>query len=432
MKKENKTYRSDEVFVAGSFPEHTFYGRDDTDLSEILTDYLESGRGNCLVVHGSSKSGKTVLVEKWLPDEFAIWVKGDEIASIDDFYRRIIDELGLFREISVSTSNSVTVGATAKAGTGRLASEIFKYEVDEKIEQGVHSSESRSNEALSVSVVKRALKAKPVPIVIDDFHFIDADLRIQLARVIKDLIRHIKVILIAIPQVAFEPVRTLPDMDWRVIDMQVPYWDVDELEQIAVTGFDLLNILDHEGAVGARLARESHGAPIIMQRLCLDYVLKILGLKETSEIQIGAVEPDSWEEFLAAVASARPNQIFGKLAEGRDPRGQKRLTLVTRDKRRTDIYGAILLALSKMEVSIEYDAKSIESKLSVLFENSPPGSSVSQTLTRMADIAEENRGDSDPAISYVKPKLQIVDPFFSFYLRNAAWELPPPRGLIEE
>lgn len=422
MKRE--IYDSTAVFVSGTYPTLTFNDRVDTDLQRRVTDYLRKGEGRCLLVHGASKTGKTVLVERWLPIDAAIWIKGDEISSVDDLYRRIIDDLDLFTDVSSaeSTSGAVGGGAGIEGGVG-----VLKFKVDTTASVNDSRSSTSSRQSLNVSVVKSALRLKPVPLVLDDFHFMDAALRLDVAKAVKDLIRITHVVLIAIPHSSFEPLRTLPDMDWRVQTLEVAKWDDDELAQIARDGFPLLGIVDHLENIGMRLARESRGAPAIMQTLCLEYATEVMGLWNTAVPALDASSPGTWRGFLRKVAEGKKPIAFDAFLEGKEVRGTDRAERVLLSGERTDIYGAVLFTLSEMNIFGSVTKFAIADKMQGIVESAPSASTISGNLTHLAEIAEKVRGHGDPALTYQDPELQILNPFLSFFLTYGEWELPKPR-----
>lgn len=419
-----------DVFVAGNFPEFTYNDRLGSGLGQGVERYLVRNSGGTLIVHGPSKTGKTVLIEKWLPQNAAIWVKGDEIGSVDDLYRRIIDDLGLFTEISQAVSVSGQVGVNGSGGLGLKGILKFRMGVDASV--GAEGSKAVSRTALSVSVVKSRLRDKPVPIVIDDFHFIDPSLRLDVARAVKDIARHTRVVLIAIPHAAFSPLRQLQDMNWRTTDLQVDRWNTEELEQIAHDGFKLLGVIDHGDTIAERLAAESRGAPAIMQAACLDYALDVMQIEQTAEPARDAVEPRDWHQFLHILARNRKPSAFDILLEGKKTRGKTRnaRTLVTGEV--TDIYGAILHTLSRMGVPEATTKKEIAARMAELVVDAPKPETISKTLKYLAEIAEEIRGDDDPALTYQDPDLHLLDPFFAFYLAHGGWELPAIIAAQEE
>jgi len=417
-------YDATDVFVSGTYPELTFNERLDTDLKKKVVGYLRKGAGKCLLIHGSSKTGKTVLVERWLSPESAIWIKGDEIHSIADLYQRIVDELDLFTEVSAgdASRDRIAAGTGVEGGIPGLR---FKLNADGGTE--FESSTSRSRKSLGVSVVKTALRQKPVPIVIDDFHFMDGPLRLDVAKAVKDLVRITRVVLIAIPHSTFEPLRKLPDMDWRVETLGVTRWEPDELSQIAQVGFGLLGIVDHNDEISSRLATESRGAPAIMQTLCLEYATEIAGVWQTADPARDAQAPQSWIAFLRAVAQGKKPIAFDAFVEGKEVRGTNRNKRVLKTGEVTDIYGAVLYTLSKMSAFGSLTKTDVADRMQELVEDAPSTQTISGNLTNLADIAEKVRGHADPALTYQDPNLQVLDPFLSFFLAHGDWDLPEPR-----
>lgn len=64
------------VFVAGRSPDVTYNPRNDWQLEAEVNSYLWQGPGKALSISGPTKSGKTVLVERLLPEHEAIWMQG--------------------------------------------------------------------------------------------------------------------------------------------------------------------------------------------------------------------------------------------------------------------------------------------------------------------------------------------------------------------
>lgn len=417
-------YDSTDVFVSGTYPELTFNERLDTNLGTKVAAYLRKGGGKCLLIHGSSKTGKTVLVERWLSPDSAIWIKGDEIHDISDLYTRISEELQLYTEVSETTSESERVGAGAGV-EGGLPGIKFRLSGDAGVEHA--SGQMVTRKVSNVSVVKAALKKKPVPLVIDDFHFMDEALRLDVAKAVKDLIRIARVVIIAIPHATFEPLRKLPDMDWRVETLEVKRWEKHELAQIASDGFELLGIVDHGDRIGSRLAEESRGAPAIMQTLCLEYATEVMSVWSTSHPFVDAIEPTDWSDFLKSVAEGKKPSAFDVLLEGKDSRGVPRAERVLVTGEVTDIYGAVLHTLSSMRAHGSVTKQQVADQMRGLLIEAPTTSAIGHNLTNLADLAEKTRGSGDPALTYQDPELQILDPFLSFYLAYGGWDLPVPR-----
>jgi hypothetical protein len=161
---------------------------------------------------------------------------------------------------------------------------------DTKTSTTVHKFRTTDVTTLS----RNALEEWGTPIVIDDFHSVAEEAKTDVARAIKTIILHSKVILVAVPHEAFDVVRHERDMGFRVEQLRIQPWSQQELEFIAERGFQALAISDPHG-VGSKLASVSYGAPFLMQQLCYDYARISLGVRETpKEGQIEAIEPASF------------------------------------------------------------------------------------------------------------------------------------------
>src|SRR3712207_3522466 len=97
-----RVHLTKEVFVAGSVPRETYNPRQSRNIEESLERFLED-QGKALTVYGSSKSGKTSLVDRMAPEGSCPWIQGQDIGSVDDFWRQLASRLGL----SISVTNTM-------------------------------------------------------------------------------------------------------------------------------------------------------------------------------------------------------------------------------------------------------------------------------------------------------------------------------------
>jgi hypothetical protein len=269
-------------------------------------------------------------------------------------------------------------------------------------------------------MVRDALDDRAWPIVIDDFQYVPLKTRRDIARAVKTLIARTHVVLIAVPHEAFEPVRAEPDMNGRVWQLEVEPWDMDELMFIAREGFTALNIVDRDGRVGKILAEASYGAPFLMQQLCHDYA-RSLGVTQTATEPVVAEAPD-WHDFFRRVADRSEPGVFAKLLEGPTARGQARTQRRFKAVDATlDIYGAVLYGIAKAGPEHPIKYQEIVHILDESFYEKPRPNQVTHALGHMHEIAEKERGASDPALVYRNGIVHVMDPFFAFYLEYGSW-----------
>jgi energy-coupling factor transporter ATP-binding protein EcfA2 len=417
-----RVYRTDEVFVAGGEPQYTYNPRQETNIQEELKRYLKTGLGKALTIDGPTKSGKTTLVEKILPEDdgTTIWVQGQDISAIEDFWRKIVMDLGLSGDYSDTTTTTTEASSSDdfSLGVPRMVSLGGK----DGTSSGLAKTRTvNTNQALA-DVARQGLKRVPRPIVVDDFHHLGADLQVQLARAIKSLIKTVRVTLVAVPYSAFAVVRGEPDMGWRVWRLQVPPWENAELAAIADEGFSLLNLVDADGAAAMQLAEWSYGSPFIMQQLCLDLVAVEMDIQETCAQPVVVEVPKNAREFLRRSADRTEPDVFSKLLAGPKTSGMDRKGISLKDGRETDIYGAVLSAVKARAAKPRLSDREIKTAMGEIANTTVAVNRITNALVQISKIADENRGERDPVLRFQDEQLYVVDPFLAFYLANGSWD----------
>jgi hypothetical protein len=413
---ERESHLTKDVFVAGAQPVVTYNPRDERHLEQELAMYLDQGPGRALTVYGPTKSGKTVLVERQLPRDETIWVEGPDLKSVDDFWERIVDWLGLYDLVEVTRQEATGTGQQMGIG---LDAKFVSANLGKKNDNTQTTGVRKGRTQAITSVARDALETVKTTIVIDDFHYVSEEAKRELVRGIKTVIKFCKVILIAVPHEAFATIRNEPDMNGRVSLLGIDVWAKKELQFIAERGFQALNVTDAAG-VGAALAERSYGAPFLMQDLCYQYVITVLRLYQTAPETLTVSKPPDWTEFLQQVANRTPSPMFEALLKGPKIRGQEREPRVFKSGETTDIYGMLLHAIAKVgkpTVSHREIVKVVEQD----FKEVPGGSTITAALGQMSKIAMTNREDSDAVVAYKNDALHILDPFLLLYLRYGTW-----------
>jgi hypothetical protein len=358
-----------EVFVAGGTPTTTYNPRQASKIEQQLDRFLDERSGKALTIYGPSKSGKTSLVENKLPKSSHIWLQGQDIGSIDDFWQQIAAQAGI--------PNSLTAGMSTERGK------------EDSYGGGIGVPKVAHIDLGS----KDSVKAGESPVV-----------------------------LIAVPSEAFEVVRKEPEMNMRVWSIAIPPWDESELAEIAAQGFSSLNILDPDGMVAKRLAQVSYASPYIMQQLCYDTVRWEMGIEETApaDAPVTVSLPVNFDAFLAESAERAQWAILPKLLAG--PAGSNRVPLFLRPNRiRTDIYGAVLVAIKNLTPPLSHSEREIYQEVNRLLTYNVQNVQVTNALEGMHKIAERERGESDPVLRRRDGTLFIEDSGFAFYLNHGPW-----------
>ena len=139
---------------------------------------VEENLCKLVTVTGHTKSGKTVLACKVFPKEKSIWVDGGAVRIEDDFWQSVIAQLDLAQERSVESTSEYggEVGAKGSAGAGMI---VAKGSVEASTKfKGTSTSGTTTKQSLSSRVSALAgLKTAQIPVIVDDFHYLDKEIQ---------------------------------------------------------------------------------------------------------------------------------------------------------------------------------------------------------------------------------------------------------------
>lgn len=410
--------RYQDVFVPGGFPRHTYNPRVELQLEEKLAE-VKDNLCKLATVTGQTKSGKTVLARKILPQEESIWIDGGVVSQENDFWDVIIEQLQLFQSTEQENKNETTskIGGkgTAEAnfllakGSGEINTELQKTRGATVI--GGRTVSSR------VTALK-GLRASNVPLVVDDFHYIPREMQGSIVRALKPLIFDgLPVVIIAIPHRRYDALKVEKEMTGRISPINIPTWSETELQFISNTGFELLGF-QAPSDFNSHLSSEAIGSPHLMQDFCRG-VSKLLEIEFNSEPRTFEATRTQIEIVFRDVAETIGRPIFEKLARGPRQRTD-RLQRELKSGETVDIYQLVLHGLAHIRpglVSIEYEELRTAIR-EVSGAQIPQLHEVARVLKHMATIAATDQS-STPVIDFEdqEKKLHITDPFFAFYLR---------------
>jgi hypothetical protein len=255
------------------------------------------------------------------------------------------------------------------------------------------------------------------PLVIDDFHYINKEIKTRIIRYLKELVFNgLRVIIISVPHRAYDAVKVEREMTGRLTQMEIPLWEKEELEYIMQLGFKELNLKVPQDLIDS-FAKESFGSPHLTQEFCHNFCYKN-NIKETSKTQIFLEKLTCEAKFFGELASDTSKVAFDRLSIGPLHRtDRKERTFV--DGTTGDIYQAILLAIAKTGPKTSLTYEEIRNALKNILKNQiPEAKEIIRVLYLMTEISKTEI-EGEPVVDYDKElsKLYISDPFFAYYLR---------------
>lgn len=400
--------------MVGGVPSATYNPRESRRLVRDLQNIAE-GRHTLGAVHGPTKCGKSVTIAKTI--ERAVKLDGVNLKTVDGLWWELASKLGISADERSSFQFTESAAGTMTGGVG--VSETRLGVEENQGEQITRGREWSAPKSVPERVTAR-LKELGAVVVIDDFHHAPGVVRHGVVRVLKGMLfEGIPVVLASVSHHAYDAVLAEPEMEGRVEIIEVPTWDVDELMAIGREGFFALKVEVSEEVL-RRLAQEALGSPQLMQLFCREFCLANDVREDQDELR--AIGDPVWSELFGEIA--RRSSAVSRLTPiklGPKERGHPRERMTTKDCAEVDIYGAILLAVSRCGPVTAIPYRDLKDALTAVLDvGNPNATQIKNTLTHQSAIAEQlvaEREFVDPVIHWDGDTLHIVDPFFSFFVR---------------
>ncbi len=409
-------YKVEDVFSPRSFPENTYIHRI-TAGNKTIDEKLEKAlmmKGNLIFVSGASKSGKTVLCHKVIPDEKFIDLSGNQISSKEDFWNHIAEQLSLSDIVTTTTgmqnSEARVVKGSANFNAGIMGTGIGAGIGADTSENVVSTNQITASRARTETQVIRYIIDNDKVLVIDDFHYIPKEIQLYIARTLKtELFHGLKAVILSLPHRSDEAIILNPDLIGRTTSIEIPLWTTNELKEIAVKGFTLLNVPISDECISL-LAQESISSPQLMQDNCFNLAYGSMG----SSITTATVKAAFSE---TASNYAHYDKLVSTILHG-PSQGQGRRKLYQTADKDVDIYELMLLALKADPPVSKLSLEEIKNRISELLVNHEriTSSIISGTINKLISLIKKDMPDLD-ALEYKNKELYILDPFLLFYLR---------------
>lgn len=407
---------TEDVFTAGGLPSITYFSRDNFRLENKLKRSLKMN-GKMISITGPTKSGKSVLCNKVIPPENSVWIMGGQINEEDDLWNIITSKLqiAIGRSDEEASENGKKSSIQAKGTFNALLGKAsIGSSNDRSSKTGTKTTDVYTFDKKQITI--DFLIEKSIPLLIDDFHYIDRSLQLSIVRALKGgVLEGLKVILLAVPHRSYDAIEVENEMTGRLFQIKISPWEEQELLEIAKKGFEALNLNFPEEIVDC-FAREAFGSPHLMQEFCLLLCYENdIYYRQDIKNSITTI-PNYGEFFEEIVSTSTSNVIFEKLAMGPNRGDRKERNF--KSGRQGDIYESILAALGGLQETSRVTPEDIRQKLVEILEpkSVPLKHQITNVLKQMDRIAK-NDIEGEPAIDFKDDILHIVDPFFMFYIR---------------
>jgi hypothetical protein len=412
-----------DVFTPNDFPEYTYVQRAGDDLEKKLQRALDTPKV-VVSISGPSKSGKTVLVEKVVGKDNLIPVSGAEVQSGDDLWSRVFSWIEVptttAEQTTASTGHRLGAEASGRSGLAVIAEATAKAGYDHTRATSTTVTETRTFDG--IGNVAREIANSTFVVFLDDFHYIPRAAQGEVAKQIKAAAeRGIKICVATVPHRADDVVRSNHELRGRLAQVDTSFWTIEELSQIALSGFSRL-LIDIKPQQAMRLAEEACGSPQLMQRICLDVCFDLGFRKEQEEIVSLDLDRTRLQSILEQSSThADFGTMVANMHQGPKTRGTERRVHKLIDGTQGDVYRVLLLALAHGNPTMSLPYTTLMEKIeAVCTGDLPSGGSIIQSCRQLDTIAKRI-APTERVLEWDDQELtgtmSIVNPYFLFYLR---------------
>lgn len=410
----------------------TFVNRENGDLQKKIQQRLDMG-GVITVLSGATKIEKTVLVEKLLKDSGSnyVSVQGDDLNnnSLEEILKNKLSYQEYERVRTKESKSAVNYSAEAKAeAKSGFWVGFLKVVASIKLKTSI-KGEDAEDEKYAVhqkgtdvfrQLIERMISEDTV-LLIDDFHYLDADKQRAVLRKLKEPVgKGLKVLILLIPSRTDLIKHQEPDLAGRLYVIDMPAWTPAELQMIPAKGFKELGISVTEEML-TYIADFSFGSPALSQNISLLVAQSMFEGDSVSAAQL------DWGKILEDIVSVE-SSLLHALRDGAKTRGTERQKYKTKKGDNLDLYQLVLLVLGDNLALKGLDSSLLRKKIILLLDDKnvkPKRQQVENTLSAMASIAEEN-SYYDPVIVYdgIPATIKLSDAMFKLTLKlyRLKWE----------
>lgn len=428
------------VFGVSKDPVATYIEREAVD--QALSDALATTKQ--IVIYGSSKQGKTALLQRHLEEKYRSTYHCGPTSSAEDIYRAFLRGFG----VEIITEKSATSSKEATGAVKSTFSAILPFLAKTDVEVSAEGKTGKELQTTSRPIEFNLTAAQDVGellisvggaekfFVLENFHYLSTEVQGQLAfdlRTFEEM--GIRFIILGVWRENNRLIQFNGDLQDRMAEVPVEPWTEADFARIAEVGERALNI-SIDDSIKSKIFNQAHGSVAVVQELlkkfCELYGVKsvLLEFKELID-----------ENVLNAAIDA-------KVAEysSRHVRSLESIAAGSRSRRPSEDAVAlylqyylvqVLLNRSYLELKDGIERKSLQEFIKEIHSH-PDNfrtSDVTGTLRRLA-ILQTNQNIVPPLFDYDPGtrRLKIVDSTLYFFIDNCdaeevMAEIPHPDSL---
>lgn len=428
------------VFGVSKDPVVSYIERDAVD--QVLSDALATTKQ--IVIYGSSKQGKTALLQRHLDEQYRATYHCGPTSSAEDIYRAFLRGFGI--EIVTEKSNTNTREATGSVKSTFSAILPFLAKTDVELNaEGKAGKQSQTTTrpiefnltaAQDVGELLLSVGGSEKFFVLENFHYLSVEVQGQLAfdlRTFEEM--GIRFIILGVWRENNRLIQFNGDLQDRMAEVPVEPWEEEDFARIAAAGEKALNI-SIDDAIKNKIFHQAHGSVAVVQELLKKFC-------ELSGVRTVLLEFEELvdENILKSAISAKVSEY-----SSRHVRSLESIAAGSRSRRPSEDAVAlylqyylvqVLLSRSYLELKDGIERKTLQELIREIHSHpdNVRTSDVTGTLKRLS-ILQTNQNIVPPLFDYDPGtrRLKIVDSTLYFFIDNCDAEevmdeIPHPDSL---
>lgn len=419
---------------------------DRPDVDQAMANALRQTRQ--IIVYGSSKQGKTAVVQRHVPEASRVTVHCSPQMTTEDLYRSLLRQLGV--EIVVEKTNDrgrelsagIVTKFTAKIPLFGKAEAEAKGDVKATNADGTRTEMIEFKLSLSQDVGELLLKVNAGNrfFVVENFHYLTPDVQSSFAfdlRTFEEM--GLRFIILGVWREANRLIQYNGDLQDRIAEIPVEPWKRDDFARVVAKGEPVMNI-KFSDEVKDRIFEQAHGSIAVVQEI----IKKLCEKSDILETHPGSVP------YLIDDLSVVDDAIREKVGEyaSRHVRSLESIAAVSRTRRNSEDTASLYLPYYTVKVLVHRSYGELRdgierNHLRDLIKVGHPTpdnvrtSDLTQMLLRLSQI-QANAGIVPPLFDYDRGthRVRIVDSTLYFFIDNCdadevMAEIPHPEPGIE-
>lgn len=274
----------EKVFGVSKDPVASYIERDHVDAKMVSA--LKQTRQ--IIVYGSSKQGKTALVQRHLPEEKRVTVHCGPSTTTEDLYRSILRQLNVEVTTEKTSESSRELGTSVTAKFTALLPLFGKAEAEtegcatagNRQEHKTETIEFNLSLAQDVGELLQKVGKRQLFYVIENFHYLTPEVQAAFAfdlRTFEEM--SLRFVILGVWREANRLIQFNGDLQDRVAEIPVEPWEYRDFATVIAKGEKLLNV-EFSPPIKERIYEEAHGSVAVVQELAKKICEKV-GISET-------------------------------------------------------------------------------------------------------------------------------------------------------